>query len=216
MCNSAIELHIYTTQTYTDTQFDQNYKKTNMKQIEIHHEIKAIIGLGNPGEKYYYTHHNIGFRVLDQLAQNHGTTWQEKKVIEISTIVKNNKNILLIKPQTFMNNSGAIIPALTKQGIKPENILVVHDELEKPFGALSIKFDGSHRGHNGLRSIITACGPHFYRLRFGIGRPEQKEDVPDYVLKKFSQPALEVEHCIDQAVKMIEEIWASDPNKSRL
>lgn len=174
-----------------------------MEQVEIHHDIKAIIGLGNPGEKYYYTRHNIGFRILDQLAQNYGVTWQKKKDMEITQIGENNKQILLVKPQTFMNSSGSVIPSLTKQGIKPENILVVHDELEKPFGTMSIKFGGSHRGHNGLRSIITACGADFYRLRFGIGRPEQKEDVPNYVLEKFTQSSTTLEQHIDQAAQMI-------------
>ncbi len=167
--------------------------------------IKAVIGLGNPGPKFSNHRHNIGFRVLDALAEKHGATWQKKENMELAEITIDGKNILLIKPQTFMNSSGQIIPFLQKKGIKPENILVVHDELEKPFGKLIIKQGGSARGHNGLRSLIATGGPEFYRLRFGIGRPVEKAEVPDYVLSNFDQEATEVDSQIEQAVQMIDE-----------
>ncbi len=168
-------------------------------------DIKAIIGLGNPGPNYYYTRHNIGFRVLDELAKAYGLSWQSKDNQEITTLLKDGKKILLIKPQTFMNSSGKVVPALLKQGIKAENILVVHDELEQPFGNLKMRVGGSSRGHNGLKSIIAACGDQFARLRFGIGRPLVKEDVPDYVLEKFKENPAELEQLINQAVQMIEQ-----------
>ncbi len=168
--------------------------------------IKAIIGLGNPGPKFYKHRHNIGFRVLDALAKKYDASWQKNNNMELSEINVDDKNILLIKPHTFMNSSGQVIPFLQKKGIKPENILVVHDELEKPFGKLIIKQGGSARGHNGLRSIIAASGPEFYRLRFGIGRPAEKAEVPDYVLSNFSQESTEVENHIEQAVQMIQEL----------
>ena len=167
--------------------------------------IKAIIGLGNPGPKFYNHRHNIGFRVLDALAKKYDASWQKKNNMELAEINVDDKNILLIKPQTFMNSSGQVIPFLQKKGIKPENILVVHDELEKPFGKLIIKQGGSARGHNGLRSLIAVCGPEFYRLRFGIGRPAEKAEVPDYVLSNFDQEATEVETHIEQVVQMIQE-----------
>jgi len=169
-------------------------------------DIKAIIGLGNSGPKYERTRHNIGFRIVDQLAQRYGSSWQKKGIMEIAPIMIGDTKILLVKPQTFMNNSGNVIPLLAKQGIKAENILVVHDELEKPFGNLSFRIGGSARGHNGLRSLIQACGPDFARLRFGIGRPEQKEEVGDYVLRNFL-PAeqQELERLIDDAADMIEQ-----------
>ncbi|KKP24340.1 MAG: Peptidyl-tRNA hydrolase [candidate division TM6 bacterium GW2011_GWF2_28_16] len=152
--------------------------------------IKAIIGLGNPGLKYYKNRHNIGFRILDKIAQDYGVNWnvadiQEDAKITVS-INQENFNIILIKPQTFMNDSGKVLSGLQKKGIKPENILVVHDELEKPFGNISFKYDGSARGHNGLRSIISFVGAGFWRLRFGISRPEDA-DVANYVLANFSQ-----------------------------
>ena len=102
-------------------------------------KIKVIIGLGNPGRQYHNTRHNIGFLVLDALAQQHNASWQKKGDYEYTTIDVNNKKIMLIKPQTFMNSSGKIIPSVLKQGLKPENLLVVHDELEKPFGKIEFK-----------------------------------------------------------------------------
>lgn len=175
--------------------------------MSITKDIKACIGLGNPGHTYYNQRHSIGFRVLDALADQHGAQWRTKDRMEVAEILLNDHKVLLIKPQTFMNNSGAILPFLTKQGIKAENILVVHDELELPFGKLASKQGGSAKGHNGLKSIITACGENFYRLRFGIGRPAQREDVPDYVLQPFAEPADKVDQLIEQAATMIEGLF---------
>ncbi|BDC35093.1 peptidyl-tRNA hydrolase [Candidatus Dependentiae bacterium Noda2021] len=163
-------------------------------------DIKAIIGLGNPGKQYELTRHNIGFRVVDQLARDYHGTWQSKPNMDIASINLDGKKIILIKPQTFMNSSGKVISELTKQGIKPEHILVVHDELEMPFAKIAIRFGGSARGHNGLKSIIQACGPDFFRLRWGIARPEDKAHVPDYVLKPFMQNESEIERGIQQAI----------------
>jgi peptidyl-tRNA hydrolase, PTH1 family len=172
-------------------------------------DIKAIIGLGNIGPRFSFTRHNAGFLVVDALADRYYGTWQQKGPMEIADITIADHRLLLIKPQTYMNESGKVIPLLSKQGIKPENILVVHDELEKPFGTLAMRTGGSHRGHNGLRSIIAACGPEFQRLRFGIGRPERKEDVSNYVLQKFDAPESQVHEQVDQAVDMIERAITS-------
>lgn len=169
-------------------------------------DIKAIIGLGNPGPKYYYTRHNIGFRILDELAKAYNLSWQTKDNMEIANLVFDGQKIILIKPQTFMNDSGRVIPGLLKQGIKAENILVVHDELEQPFGAVKLRLGGSARGHNGLKSIISVCGDQFARLRFGIGRPAIKEDVPNYVLEKFKENSADLENHIQQAVQVIEQL----------
>lgn len=166
--------------------------------------IKAIIGLGNPGPKYHSTRHNIGFLVLDALCDRYSGSWQSRDNMELASITINDHKILLIKPQTFMNASGAVIPYLLKQGIKAENILVVHDELEMPFGKLRIKNGGSARGHNGLRSIIERVGADFPRLSFGISRPEQREMVGDYVLQNFSEKPTDLQQSIDAAVALIE------------
>lgn len=169
-------------------------------------DIKAIIGLGNPGPKFYYTRHNIGFRVVDALAHNYNLSWQKKDNAEIATFEHKGKKILLVKPQTFMNDSGKVIHTMFKQDIRPENILVVHDELELPFGQIKLKIGGSAKGHNGLKSIIAACGDTFARLRIGIDRPANREDVPDYVLKKFDENDQKIEDVINQSVAFIEKI----------
>ncbi len=173
-----------------------------MEQIEK--EIKAIVGLGNPGPKFQRHRHNIGFLVVDECARRHHAQWQQKDFLDVAEIQLHGNKVFLIKPQTFMNTSGKVIPWLQKKGVAPENIMVIHDELEKSFGHLSVKFGGSARGHNGLRSIIDYCGKDFHRLRFGIGRPERKEDVGDWVLSNFSEPQNEVDALIDQAADMLE------------
>ena len=100
--------------------------------------------------------------------------------------------------RTFMNSSQKVLPFLQKKGIRSEEILVIHDELEKAFGKVSIKFGGSARGHNGLRSIIGTIGKDFWRLQFGVGRPDRSEDVGNYVLMPFSQ---EEEECIGELIE---------------
>lgn len=170
----------------------------------------AIIGLGNPGPQYRFNRHNIGFLVVDRLAERYVVDWQNKEFMHVATVRIKEKKVLLIKPQTFMNSSGKVLPFLNKQGIKAENILVVHDELEYPFGKLKIRFGGSARGHNGLRSIIEHCGKEFARLRFGIGRPERKEMVGSYVLQNFSEKPEDVELLIEQAVDHIEQLFVSE------
>lgn len=168
---------------------------------------KAIVGLGNPGPKFKNTRHNIGFRILDNLADKYSCSWPLKNNLEYCEININNNNIILVKPLTFMNNSGQVMKFLTNKNIKPEEILVIHDELEMSFGKISFKYGGSARGHNGLKSIISYIGPDFYRLRFGIGRPENRQEVPDYVLSNFSEDKDLVEEKIEEAVSKIESLY---------
>ncbi len=168
------------------------------------HSVKAIIGLGNPGSSYYKTRHSIGFRVIDQIAQQFGVTFKQADEKEYAQVQLDSHSVYLIKPQTFMNRSGQVIPFLQKKGIKPEEILVIHDELEKEFGNISIKFSGGAKGHNGLRSIIGMMGQDFWRLRFGIGRPDSKEDVGEYVLSPFlKEEEVLISGLIDKAIKLI-------------
>lgn len=171
------------------------------------HSIRAIIGLGNPGNAYYRTRHSIGFRILDALALQYGASWCTKDAAEVAEITINGTSVILLKPQTFMNSSGKVVPSLLKKGIKAEQILVVHDELEKPFGAIALKVGGSARGHNGLKSIMTYCGDSFMRLRFGIGRPDNKADVAEYVLTEFQEFDERVQEQIDCAVAAIEQLY---------
>ncbi len=171
----------------------------NLEKFD-HKKIKAIIGLGNPDQKYYKNRHNIGFRVVDAIAEEYSASFKIADNLEYAQISldENSKPIYLIKPLTFMNKSGQAISFLTKKGIKIEEILVAHDELEKDFGKISIKFAGSARGHNGLRSIMEIAGQNFWRLRFGIGRPADKSEVSNYVLSNFSP---EEESKIDQLIQ---------------
>lgn len=170
--------------------------------------IKAIVGLGNPGPQFIFTRHNSGFLVLDALAEQYGVSWQERQDMAIARISVNQKTVLLVKPLTFMNSSGKVVPFLQKQGIKPEDTIIVHDELELPFGKLALKNAGSAKGHNGLRSFIAHWGESFYRLRFGIGRPADKNDVGTYVLAPFSEPRHQVTAVITQAVEQLDKILA--------
>ncbi len=176
--------------------------------VTIDTEIKVIIGLGNPEKRFENTRHNIGFRIVDAIADRHYGSWSEQKNMLVSSISINGHNLTLVKPLTYMNSSGAVMPHFAKKGIKAENVLVVHDELEKKFGTLSFKVGGSHRGHNGLRSLISIIGPDFARLRFGIARPQDKQDVGNYVLRNFSseEQAL-LEEKIDHACDMIDQLF---------
>ncbi|MCL4361629.1 aminoacyl-tRNA hydrolase [Candidatus Dependentiae bacterium] len=170
----------------------------------MQNNIRAIIGLGNPGHKYENTRHNIGFKILDALAQKFNVSFRIKDQMEIAQAEIDDTKVYLIKPQTYMNDSGKVLPELLKKGIKPEEILVVHDELELPFGRANFKFGGSAKGHNGLKSIISVIGDKFHRFRFGIGRPQDRNEVPDYVLSNFSQQE-NVENLIEQNSKEIYE-----------
>src|SRR3990167_3568614 len=154
----------------------------------IHSEINTVVGLGKPGPKFERTRHNIGFLILDQVVAAEGGSWDQRDNMEIFQSQIGEQSILFIKPQTFMNDSGKVVPFLKKKGINPENVLIVHDDIDVPFGQIKLKQGGSARGHNGLKSFIEAWGPDFYRLRVGVGRPDEKDQISDYVLKPFSEP----------------------------
>ncbi|MCL4380231.1 aminoacyl-tRNA hydrolase [Candidatus Dependentiae bacterium] len=170
--------------------------------------IKAIIGLGNPGNKYAFTRHNIGFMVLDQLAQEVGGTWHMERTLQYAVWDFDGHTIYLIKPQTYMNDSGNIAPWLRMHNITPQEIIVVHDELEKPFGTIAYRIGGSARGHNGLKSLIGTLGEQFGRLRCGIGRPLEREQVPEYVLSNFTQSYELMTAFITRAIQEIKNIIA--------
>ena len=166
--------------------------------------IKAIIGLGNPGQKYYKNRHNIGFRIVDKIAQNFDSNWITSNNLEYCKINLDDKTLYLVKPQTFMNNSGQALSFLTKKGIKAEEILVIDDELEKKFGQIILKNGGSSKGHNGLKSLIGGIGENFWRLRFGIDRPLDRAEVSDYVLSNFKpEEESEIDNLIEKAVGLV-------------
>jgi PTH1 family peptidyl-tRNA hydrolase len=178
-----------------------------MKPMTVARDIKVIMGLGNPGPVYYTTRHSIGYRVIDALAERFGGTWHDRGSLQSALITINEHPVLLVKSNSYMNSSGDVIPFILKRGIKANQLLVIHDELEKPFGSIGLKDGGSHRGHNGVRSIISVCGDAFIRLRVGIGRPKKSEDVPEYVLQHFTQSEDEIHTVVDCALTMIESLY---------
>ncbi len=147
--------------------------------------------LGNPGNKYSRTRHNIGFIVGEYFSKSAGIRINKKTFsAETGTGKIDGIDVLLLFPQTFMNESGkSVAKAIDFYNVKPSELIVVHDELELPFGDIKLKFGGGHKGHNGLRSIITETGSaDFHRIRFGIGRPSNPQmEVADHVLSNFSR-----------------------------
>jgi PTH1 family peptidyl-tRNA hydrolase len=151
--------------------------------------LKLIVGLGNPGPEYAATRHNIGFMVTATLAERNGIALKRKGhqgIYGVGRVAGTEATILL--PQTYMNRSGtSVVSACQSLGVKPGDLIVVHDEIDLDFGALRIKIGGGHGGHNGLRSIAAALGETEYnRLRLGIGRPPTGGDVSRYVLSCFN------------------------------
>ncbi len=147
--------------------------------------MKLIVGLGNPGPTYQSTRHNIGFMVIDKLIEELNPNNITKKSFE-GELYKS-KDLLLLKPTTFMNLSGKSVQSVSHFfKIDLDNILVIHDDIDLSFGALKIKKGGGHGGHNGLRSIDSLLGKEYNRLRLGVDKPSRKEMVANYVLGKFN------------------------------
>lgn len=164
--------------------------------------IRLIVGLGNPGTEYENTRHNAGFWFVDQfLALHQGCVRAEGKFFgELGRLaLPDDAQVWLLKPMTFMNVSGQAVAALSHfYKILPEEILVVHDELDLPPGIIRFKQGGGHGGHNGLKDIIARLGsPHFWRLRLGIGHPGNRHDVIHFVLKP---PRADERRAIDDAI----------------
>ncbi|MDO4854358.1 MAG: aminoacyl-tRNA hydrolase [Coriobacteriia bacterium] len=158
-----------------------------------------IVGLGNPGEEYEHTRHNAGFEVVDRLAEEaHVNYWKNacgSLVGEGRLPLGGGKyeDVVLAKPQSFMNLSGGPVAKLLKQyAIAPDQWIVVHDELDIPAGSVRVKRGGGHAGHNGLRSIIDKAGTRdFLRVRVGVGRPPGRMPVPDFVLQVPRKDAMD-------------------------
>ncbi len=172
-----------------------------------------IVGLGNPGRKYADTRHNIGFMVLNEIANQHGLRFDIKRnTAVVADALLENQRVLLVKPQTYMNNSGVSVRGLADfYKIPPDDITVVLDDLDTPLGTLRIRPKGGAAGQNGMRSIIQHLGTQeFPRLRFGIGRPPGKMAASSYVLMPFTPDEVPLaEETLDRAVKAI-RLWLSD------
>jgi PTH1 family peptidyl-tRNA hydrolase len=153
--------------------------------------LKLIVGLGNPGAEYRETRHNVGFMVVDELARRHGLTFQlAPSQVPDAFVAKRYgaEPLLLAKPLTFMNRSGAAVAALAHYyDIVPADLLVVLDDVDLPFERLRARARGSAGTHNGLRSIVSHLGTDFPRLRLGVGRGDTRRDLADHVLAKFER-----------------------------
>ena len=149
--------------------------------------LSLIVGLGNPGEKYKKNRHNIGFDVVDALADRYGVSCTQSKFQGVYCKMPEIESIA-IKPLTYMNNSGvSVLGVMNFFKILKGNVFVVHDDLDLGVGEVRVKLGGGNAGHNGLKSIDKYIGAEYWRIRIGIGRPEAKEEVANYVLDDFSK-----------------------------
>ena len=169
--------------------------------------VTMIAGLGNPDSKYERTLHNAGFWFVDALLRKYGGEFRYDKKFDadICRIDMHGNEVWLVKPQSYMNLSGGPVRGvLDYYRLRPENLLVAHDEIDLPPGTVRLKLGGGHGGHNGMRDVIQHCGPDFMRLRVGVGHPGEKSQVTNYVLKKGSADVeAAVENSIDDAVAVM-------------
>jgi PTH1 family peptidyl-tRNA hydrolase len=170
-----------------------------------------VVGLGNPGSEYASTRHNVGFMVADEIASRHGGSWRSKFSGEVADIRLDSARLALLKPQTYMNESGRSVAAAAKfYKVAPEDLLAVHDEVDLELGRLQARLGGGLAGHNGLRSLAAALGtPEFIRLRVGVGRPERGDPRPvaDWVLSPFA-PEVDVGGLVSRAADAVEALVA--------
>jgi PTH1 family peptidyl-tRNA hydrolase len=162
--------------------------------------MKLVVGLGNPGEKYKFNRHNVGFLAVDYLINEYNATKISSKFK--GELFKSDE-FLFLKPMTFMNLSGESVGAVKNfYKIENEDIIVIHDDIDLKLGALRFKRGGSSGGHNGLKSIDAYIGNDYWRVRIGVGRPESKEEVVGFVLSDFEKDEFE---CIEKLFPLIKE-----------
>lgn len=174
--------------------------------------MKLVVGLGNPGAKYEKTRHNAGFWWLDTIASQQRAAFKRESRFQgaYAKVSANSGDLWLLKPETFMNNSGQAVAALANYyKVAPREILVAHDELDLPPGGAKLKFGGGLSGHNGLKSIAANLGTQdFWRLRIGIGHPRDtaapEREVVDYVLHA---PRVEEQQGIEDAMQRALDVW---------
>ncbi len=180
------------------------------KNQEKGQEIFVVVGLGNPGKQYEQTKHNVGFLVIDKLAEKYQipmTKFQYKAFVGSGTI--KNKKVLLVKPQTFMNLSGESVREIVNfYKVPQERFVVIYDDTSLPMGQIRLREKGSHGGHNGIRNIIQLMGTDvFGRIKVGIGEKPNGWDLADYVLAKFEPNDLPLmENGMDKATEAVEWI----------
>jgi peptidyl-tRNA hydrolase, PTH1 family len=168
-----------------------------------------VAGLGNPGREYARTRHNVGWLVADELAARHGGSWREKFSGRVAEVRIDGLRLALLKPETYMNESGRSIGAATRFfKVDPGSLLVVHDDVDLDEGRLQARLGGGLAGHNGLRSIAQVLGSQeFLRLRVGVGRPGRgdRRSVADYVLSDFD-PAVDVDALVARSADAVESL----------
>ena len=177
-----------------------------------------VVGLGNPGREYARHRHNVGFMVVDELARRHGGSWRSKFSGELAEIRLDGHKLALLKPQTFMNESGSSVGAAARFfKLDPDAVLAVHDEGDFDLGRVELKVGGGLGGHNGLRSIAQHLKTQdFLRLRIGVGRPERGDPRPlaDYVLSDFD-PHDDAEALIARAADAVETLDAEGVERAQ-
>ncbi len=183
--------------------------------------IKLFVGLGNPGPEYEATRHNAGFWWLDQLARDLKVTLSMDKGYQglVARTTVNGQTVWLLEPQAYMNVSGRSVAALARFfKITPQEIMVVHDELDIVPGEAKLKLGGSHAGHNGLRDIHAQLGSdQYWRLRLGVGHPGVKAEVVNWVLKKPSlDHRIAIEQCIDRTLKALPHFLSGEMDKATM
>ena len=148
-----------------------------------------VVGLGNPGPKYQGNRHNIGFMAVDEIVRRHGfSSWRKRFQGEVSEGAMAGEKVMVLKPMTYMNESGRSVgEAMRFYDIDPSQVIVFYDELDLEPGKVRVKLGGGAAGHNGIRSMIAHAGPHFVRVRLGIGHPGDKTMVQPHVLSDFAK-----------------------------
>jgi PTH1 family peptidyl-tRNA hydrolase len=170
----------------------------------------VVFGLGNPGARYARTRHNLGWRVVDRLAADHGAgRWRDARSFEFAEIEIEQSPVALVKPRTYVNLSGrAALELRDERGIPPEQLLVAVDDIALPLGQIRLRLKGSDGGHNGLKSVIAGLGTmDFPRMRLGLGAVPPGVDPADFVLSRFRRGELRtVESMIERAARCVETI----------
>ena len=167
-----------------------------------------VAGLGNPGREYARNRHNAGYLVVDELARRHGGSWKSKFSGQLSEIKVDGEKLVLLKPETYMNDSGRAVAAAARFfKVEPQDVIVVHDEGDFDLARVEVKHGGGLAGHNGLRSIAQELGTQdFTRLRIGVGRPDRGDprSLADYVLADF-EPHDDADTLIERAADAVEQ-----------
>ena len=185
-----------------------NKKRTESAEPDSEENGRFMVaGLGNPGRRYRHNRHNLGFMVVDEFAARHGIKMSrvQSQALMGSGRIKD-RSIIVVKPMTYMNLSGRAVGTVSRYyRIRLDNLIVVYDEIDLPFGVIRIRASGGSGGHNGMNSIIHDLGSEFPRIRLGVGRPTGRMEPADYVLQNFSKAEeKEVEGVLDRAVDALD------------